>query len=191
MQSFIYEETPHLHLDYVPFVVESSRGLATRVSLKGALMKQGFVGTSIQDTEWHRWVESEKRELAAIMERYGITWKQLGTHNQHLSVYDYKKQERIKEVAIFGKQLESTEDELLADKKLLEKSMDKLENLDNIRTIAQMENEALVDKNNHLNKEFEAINTKFKAISEAVISVDLLCMRLIMAENINWNSQQH
>lgn len=45
------EETPHLHLDYVPFVVESSRGLATRVSLKGALMKQGFVGTSIQDTE--------------------------------------------------------------------------------------------------------------------------------------------
>lgn len=35
-----------------------------------------------------------------------------------------------------------------------------------------MENEALVDKNNQLNKEFEAINTKFMAISEAVASVD-------------------
>ncbi len=38
------EEIPHLHVDYVPFVTESSRGLDTRVSLKGALMKQRWNG---------------------------------------------------------------------------------------------------------------------------------------------------
>ena len=69
------EETPHLHVDYVPYVAESSRGLATRVSLKGALAKQGFVGSSRQDTEWHRWVEAEKRELATVMELYGLKRK--------------------------------------------------------------------------------------------------------------------
>ncbi len=42
------------------------------------------------------------------MERYGVKWKQLGTHNQHLHVYNYKKQEWIKEVAALEKQVEST-----------------------------------------------------------------------------------
>lgn len=28
------------------------------------------------------------------MERYGIEWEQKGTHDKHLSVLDYKKQER-------------------------------------------------------------------------------------------------
>ena len=166
------EETPHLHVDYVPFVTESSRGLATRVSLKGALAKQGFVGSSRQDTEWYRWVEAEKGELAAVMERYGVKWKQLGTHNQHLSVYDYKKQERIKEVEALEKQVDSTEEEFLKTNKLLGKSKHELENLETIKTIALLENEALVDKNNQLNKDFEAINAKFMLMSEAVASVD-------------------
>lgn len=32
------------------------------------------------------------------MERYGIEWEQLGTHREHLSVLNYKKEERTKEV---------------------------------------------------------------------------------------------
>lgn len=101
-------------MDYVPFVSESTRGLTTRVSLKRSFSEQGFIGSSRQDTEWHRWVEAEKRELAAVMERYGVKWKQLGTYyNVHLSVYDYKKQERIKEVEVLEKQVDSTEEEFL------------------------------------------------------------------------------
>lgn len=60
----------------------------------------------------------------------------------------------------------------LKTNKLLGKSKHELENLETIKSIAQLENEALVDKNNQLNKEFKAINTKFMAISEAVASVD-------------------
>ncbi|MBU5332908.1 hypothetical protein KQI61_11935 [Anaerocolumna aminovalerica] len=45
----------------------------------------------------------------------------------------------------------------------MRRSLDEIENLKNIRLVAQMENEALVDKNNQLHKEFEATNTKFIA----------------------------
>ncbi len=32
------------------------------------------------------------------MEQYGIEWEHKGTHEKHLSVLDYKKQEREKEI---------------------------------------------------------------------------------------------
>ena len=97
------EATPHLHIDFVPFTTGSKRGLDTRVSLKQALAAQGFKGGSRSETEWNQWVQSEKEQLAAVMERYGIEWEQKGTHEKHLSVLDYKKQERAEEI----KQLES------------------------------------------------------------------------------------
>ena len=97
------EATPHLHIDFVPFTTGSKRGLDTRVSLKQALAAQGFKGGSRGDTEWSQWVQSEKKQLAAVMERYGIEWEQKGTHEKHLSVLEYKKQERAEEIA----QLES------------------------------------------------------------------------------------
>lgn len=84
------EETPHVHIDFVPFIRNSKRGLDTRVSLKGALAEQGFRGGTRGDTEWNQWIESEKQELALVMEQYGVRWKQLGTHNKHLSVLNYK-----------------------------------------------------------------------------------------------------
>ena len=97
------EATPHLHIDFVPFTTGSKRGLDTRVSLKQALAAQGFKGGSRGNTEWSQWVLSEKEQLAAVMERYGIEWEQKGTHEKHLSVLDYKKQERAEEI----EQLES------------------------------------------------------------------------------------
>ena len=92
------EATPHLHIDFVPFTTNSKRGLDTRVSLKQALANQGFTGNSKHETEWSLWVESEKAELAKVMERYGVEWEQKGTHEKHLSVYDYEKKMRAEEV---------------------------------------------------------------------------------------------
>lgn len=105
------EATPHIHIDFIPFTTGSNRGLETRVSLKQALLNMGFKGEGRSDNELNRWILSEKKVLAQIMERHGIEWEQKGTHEQHLSVLDYKKQERAKEVAeldweIEGKQLE-------------------------------------------------------------------------------------
>lgn len=94
------EETPHLHIDFVPFVSESKRGLDTRVSMKQALASMGFKGGTKQETEWSQWITSEKQELAKAMERHGVIWKQKGTQRKHLSVLDFEKQEREKEVQI-------------------------------------------------------------------------------------------
>ena len=104
------EETPHIHIDFVPVITGSKRGLDTRVSLKGALAEQGFEGGTRGATEWNQWIESEKKELAAVMERYGVEWLQKGTHNKHLSVLDYEKQERAKEVAELDSQLARAEE---------------------------------------------------------------------------------
>ena len=93
------EATPHLHIDFVPFTTGSKRGLDTRVSLKQALAAQGFKGGTRGDTEWSQWVRSEKEQLSLVMERHGIEWEDKGTHDKHLSVLDYKKEQRTKEIA--------------------------------------------------------------------------------------------
>jgi hypothetical protein len=92
------EATPHLHVDFVPYITGSKRGLDTRVSLKQALAAQGFNGGTRGDTEWNQWVRSEKEQLSQVMERHGIEWEQLGTHDTHLSVENFKKEQRSKEV---------------------------------------------------------------------------------------------
>ena len=99
------EATPHIHIDFVPFTAGSKRGLDTRVSLKQALAAQGFRGGTRGATEWNQWVLSEKKELAIAMFRHGFEWEQRGTHEEHLSVIDYKKQERTKELAAVEEKL--------------------------------------------------------------------------------------
>ena len=92
------EATPHLHIDFVPFTTGSKRGLETRVSLKKALEAQGFSGVNKKDSEWARWIQSEKEQLASIMERHGLEWEHKDTTRPHLDVLDYKVQERQKEL---------------------------------------------------------------------------------------------
>ena len=93
------EATPHLHIDFVPYTTGSKRGLGTRVSLKQALSALGFKGGTRRETELNQWVAYEKKQLAAVMLEYGIEWEQKGTHEKHLSVLDFEKKERAKEVA--------------------------------------------------------------------------------------------
>lgn len=106
------EATPHLHIDFVPFTTGSKRGLDTRISLKQALAAQGFKGGTRGDTEWNQWVNAEKSALAFVMERHGIEWEHKGSHEKHLSVLDYKKQEREKEVTKLGDEINKKKDKL-------------------------------------------------------------------------------
>ena len=103
------EATPHLHIDFVPFTTGSKRGLDTRVSLKKALEALGFKGGTRSDTEWDQWANAEKERLAEIMLAHGVEWEKKGTHEEHLSVLDYKKKERTKEVEQLERQKENIE----------------------------------------------------------------------------------
>lgn len=126
------EATPHLHIDFVLFTTDSKRGLDTRVSLKQALASQGFKGGTRGDTEWNQWVSAEKSALAFVMERHGIEWEHKGTHEKHLSVMDYKKQEREKEVAQLSDEISRQEDKLELVKSRINNMLDCENSLDNV-----------------------------------------------------------
>ena len=133
------EATPHLHIDFVPFATGSKRGLDTRVSLKQALANQGFKGGTRGDTEWNQWVSSEKEALAVVMERHGVEWERKGTHEKHLSVLDYKKQEREKELTELEGKLAERKDEFKAYK-------ERIENFDNGERALQKLDESMLDE---------------------------------------------
>lgn len=120
------EETPHLHIDFVPFATEQKRGLSTRVSLTKALEQQGFKGEGKLNTASKLWIDSEKQVLAGLMAERGIEWEQLGTENQHLSVLNYKKQERQKEINQADAQLLITQNQLDSMENSLSHMQDKI-----------------------------------------------------------------
>ena len=133
------EATPHLHIDFVPFITGSKRGLDTRVSLKQALAAQGFKGGTRGDTEWNQWVSAEKSALAFVMERHGIEWEHKGTHEKHLSVLDYKKQEREKEIEVLEDKLAEKKDEFRI-------MSDRIENFDNGERALQNLDESIMNE---------------------------------------------
>ena len=66
------------------------------------------------------------------MERHEIEWEHKGTHEKHLSVLDYKKQEREKEVAQLGDEISRQEDKLELVKSRINNMLDCEESLDNV-----------------------------------------------------------
>ena len=124
------EATPHLHIDFVPYTTGSKRGLDTRVSLKQALSALGFKGGTRRETELNQWVAAEKQQLASIMLEHGIEWEQKGTHEKHLSLLDFEKQERAKEVAMLEEQKAELEEHNATMQEVNEKWLDQLENIE-------------------------------------------------------------
>ena len=124
------EATPHLHVDFVPYTTGSKRGLDTRVSLKQALLALGFKGGTRMETELNQWVAAEKQQLASIMLEHGIEWEQEGTHEKHLSLLDFEKQERAKEVAALEEQKADLEEYNATMQEVNEKWLDHLKNIE-------------------------------------------------------------
>lgn len=123
------EATPHLHIDFIPFTTGSKRGLETRVSLKKALEALGFAGGTKSHTELNQWIGSEKQALASIMARHDIEWEQKGTHEEHLSVLDYKKQERSKEVAALETQIGALQERTATAETMLSEKQEQLDDI--------------------------------------------------------------
>lgn len=170
------EETPHLHIDFVPYITGSKRGLDTRVSLKSALAAEGFAGGTRGATELNQWIASEKQELATVMERYGVEWLKKGTHEKHLSVLEFEKKERAKEVAELDSQKQEISSVVLQlgeavsvkkqelqnvtiEKELAEEAIQKA---NEEKTIAQQEKEVLLAGNQNLRME----NTRLESCKD-------------------------
>ena len=169
------EATPHLHIDFVPFITGSKRGLDTRVSLKQALAVQGFKGGTRESTEWNQWIQSEKEQLSAVMERHGIEWEHKGTHEKHLSVLDYKKQEREKEIEVLENKLAEKKDEFRI-------MSDRIENFDNGERALQNLDESIMNEPEYQLPEPSAIMSartyKTKFVEELIAKLKSLISTL-------------
>ncbi len=84
------EATPHVHIDFVPFATEQKRGLETRVSLKRALLQQGFEGTSKKQSEWTAWMNSEKAVLEQMAAEHDFVVEHGDGGRKHLSLPEFK-----------------------------------------------------------------------------------------------------
>lgn len=87
------EANPHLHIDFVPIATNQSRGLSTRVSMKRALMEQGFVSAHKKDNELIAWEDSEREFMTQILHRHKLERDFKNEHRSHLSISEYKAQQ--------------------------------------------------------------------------------------------------
>ena len=146
------EATPHLHIDFIPYTTGSKRGLETRVSLKKALAELGFKGGTRSETERNQWVAAEKERLAEIMLKHDIEWEKKGTHEKHLSVLDFEKRERQKEV----EELEQT----------ISGGREELANLIYRQTAAEQETEQIRKEGEEIRKEVSELSATNHLLKE-------------------------
>lgn len=84
------EATPHLHIDFVPICHSHKQGLSTAVSLKGALLEQGFYSVNRSANEQAIWAEKEKDFLEAILKKHGFSRDNKNIHRDYMKVDEYK-----------------------------------------------------------------------------------------------------
>ena len=154
------EATPHLHIDFVPYVTNwKGKGMDTRVSLKQALKSLGFQGGNKHDTELNQWINHEKEVLAEIAMQRGIEWEQKGTHEEHLDVYNFKKKERKKEV----QELEQEKENLTAENEGL--ALQIAESREDVQLLKESKEQVLRDKK-AAGKRAETAEKQLKSLEE-------------------------
>lgn len=86
------EQTPHLHIDYIPIAHGYKQGLQARNSLDKALGEQGIEGKSNKyENRTNKWQEREKNHIEEIMHEYGFERaEEKGLKAPKLSVGAYK-----------------------------------------------------------------------------------------------------
>ena len=87
------EQTPHLHIDYIPIATDYTRGLQVRNSLAKALKQQGIESqvNSRFDNTTLKWQNREKDHIETLMKERGLErTAETGEQREHLSVEQYK-----------------------------------------------------------------------------------------------------
>ena len=119
------EATLHLHIDFVPVATKQKLGLHKKVSLKGALAKQGFRSKDRKHTEWQVWCDAQKKILGNIAIKRGFEVEHKDVSKAHLNCDEYREQRQLinktKEEAMYYQGcVENLKDETLKFEKNLE-----------------------------------------------------------------------
>lgn len=91
------EANPHLHIDFVPISTDKNRkhGLSTKVSMKQALIEQGFIPQGKMKNQTELWIAHEREEvMPAILHRHNLERDVKNIHRAHLTISEYKAQQK-------------------------------------------------------------------------------------------------
>jgi len=117
------ETCPHAHIDFIPFYTEGRKnGLSKGVSMKAALIEQGFVPKGIKENQLVMWQSSEMGEMEKVLNLHGLARDVKGATHAHMTVSEYKKSMDEKRLTAVKWKKE------LPDKLQLENSLLKIEN---------------------------------------------------------------
>ena len=88
------EASPHLHIDVIPFYTKGRKnGLQKGVSMKAALLEQGFKPRGTKENQLVMWEFSERAEMERVLQTHGFAREDKNMHRRHLSVESYKLQQ--------------------------------------------------------------------------------------------------
>ena len=83
------EQTPHIHIDYIPWTDLDGRGLPVRVSENGAFVQQGLTSGKKGDIGTIAFQEQERNALSEIAQKRGISIAENKHTKKHLSKEEY------------------------------------------------------------------------------------------------------
>ena len=87
------EASPHLHIDFIPFYTKGRKnGLSKGVSMKAALIEQGFKPRSSKENQLVMWEFAERAEMERVLRVHGCERDDKDVHRKHLSVDEFKLQ---------------------------------------------------------------------------------------------------
>ena len=85
------EASPHIHINFVPFYTQGRKnGLSKGVSMRQALIEQGFKPRSPKDNQLVIWEEAERAEMESILHRHGYVRADKNAHYAHMTGEDFK-----------------------------------------------------------------------------------------------------
>ena len=96
----LYEASPHLHIDFIPFYTKERRyGLSKGVSMRAALEEMGFTAHSRYDSAAMGWEHSERIEMERLLMQHGYKREDKNAHYAHMTVAEYKRTQDAKQAA--------------------------------------------------------------------------------------------
>ena len=93
------EASPHIHINFVPFYTRGRKnGLQQGVSMRQALIEQGFKPRTPSDNQLVLWEASERTAMEEILHRHGYVRDDKDIHRAHMTVEEFKEWKDIEQV---------------------------------------------------------------------------------------------
>ena len=85
------EASPHIHIDFIPYYTKGrNNGLQKGVSMKAALIEQGFVPKGTKNNQLVLWEASERKEMEKILSNHKYVRAEKQDYHKHMTVEEYK-----------------------------------------------------------------------------------------------------